>query len=239
MLTLNSIATVSATALLVSTTSVLAEETNSSVLIFGSEVGLDSLTAYTGLIKAFNGDISKSGYLGRGFISYGNYSYETAAVAGGSVDIEALSGDLMLGYQVVGDQAIISGFAGLDIQSNALTPDDPQNSTSGSAHGFKVQGEVRTTDNAPAQASLIASYSGANETYYSRGRVGINVGNFFVGPEASLLGNEEFDSQKYGAFISGLKISSLDVSVNVGYANSSGSGSSDGAYAGFSLVRPF
>ncbi|KAB7613487.1 cellulose biosynthesis protein BcsS [Amylibacter sp. SFDW26] len=239
MLTLNSITKVSATALLISTTSVLAEETNSSVLIFGSEVGSDSLTVYTGLIKAFNGDLNKSGYLGRGFIAYGDYNYETAAVAGGSVDIEAVSGDLMLGYQIVGNQAIISGFAGLDIQSNALTPNDPQNSTGGSAHGFKIQGEVRTTENAPAQASLIASYSGANETYYSRGRIGFNVGKFSVGPEASLLGNEEYDSQKYGAFISGLKVNSLDVSVNVGYANSSGNGSSDGAYAGFSLVRPF
>lgn len=215
------------------------QSANANVVFGGVEFGNNSTTVYAGAVRAFNGDLETSGLLGRVFLAYGDYDYSTTAVAGGTVNIDAFSGDVMLGYQIVGNTSVVSAFIGADYQNNDLSPFDALNSTEGSEFGGKAQFEARTRAAAPFDASLIASYSTANDTYYSRGRVGLRLGELAIGPEISALGNDEFNGFKYGAYLSGIKINNVNFTINTGYASTNGNSDTDGFFGGIGLAILF
>ena len=120
----------------------------------------------------------------------------------------------------------------IHFQDNDVSPDDPNNSTIGSEVGFKVQGEF-TANASKVFANFIGNYSTANDTYYTRARLGLNIANgISIGPEGSLLGNDEFDGSKIGGFISGIPLGPLSLSASAGYSEVDGIGSREGAYGG-------
>ena len=114
-----------------------------SVAFFGGEIGHESYIIYGGFVKAFNGNIGTDGFLGRVTASFGSYEYDTLAVAPGSVDLDATSIDVMLGYQTYRPGYLVSIYAGFDYRDNALSPNDPGNPASGGEAGAKVQFEAR------------------------------------------------------------------------------------------------
>ena len=100
--------------------------------------------------------------------------------------------------------------------------------------------------------SLEGYYSTAFDTYWSRARVGMNLGRFIIGPEAGADGNEGYDAQRLGAFAM-FKLDMFgtrnpaELTIHGGYqfvdddngssvASTSGG---EGAYAGFNLSFAF
>ncbi len=215
--------------------------TFSSVVFFGGEVGEDGYTGYIGNVTALNGDIGSDGYLLRISGAFGEYEYDNNAVAGGEVDNSSRSADLMIGYQTVGVDFISSIFAGVEYRDNDLSPNDPTNQARGGEAGAKFQFEASTRGDG-GFAGVLASYSTAHETYYARGRLGIQESGLTFGAEGTLLGDASYDGYKVGGFISGIPLGDLNMSITAGYEESEGNraGSTDdsGFYAGlgFSFV---
>ena len=217
---------------------VSAAPTDSTVVYWGAEAGQDATTLYAGVVHALNGDLDSDGILARISGAFGDYSYNTVAVAGGVVDIEAKSADIMIGYQVVQPTHVAAIYVGADYRDNELTPSDPNNSTEGGEAGFKVQAEASTRGDGPGMASILASYSTAYETYFVKGRLGVRNDGLAFGPELAVLGDEEFDGYKAGVFLSGLQLGDIGMTLYGGYESSEGKDGGreqNGAYGGVSF----
>ena len=202
----------------------------STVVWFGAEAGDFGHVGYAGLVTAFNGDLGQDDWLLRISGSFGEFDYTSA---GTGIELNSLSGDIMIGYQTVSPDYVASIYAGIDFQDYEATPNDPNNSTIGEESGFKVQGEFTSRGSDIGHLNLIGNYSTANDSYYTRARLGFYLGDgIVVGPEGSLLGNEEFDGTKIGGFIGGLQLGEINLTINAGHQDSDGVGGSDGFYGG-------
>lgn len=211
--------------------------TKSTSVWIGGEAGEFGHVGYAGFVSAVNGDINANDILLRVSGAFGKFEYDAA---GTNIEVDQLTGDIMLGYQAVTNEYIASIYAGLDFQDNDLSIADPNNSTAGSKTGFKVQGEYRTRGNENGFISLLGNYSTANKTYFTRARLGVNVGNgIHIGPEVALLGNDEFDGRKIGGFIGGIQLGELNLTVNAGHSSASEENSKEGFYGGATVSFQF
>ena len=201
----------------------------------------DSTFGYIGGIQALNGDIAKQGILLRGMLSYGQYDYDTIAVAGGNVDGKAIGAELGVGYQWVNPGSRFSIYGGIDHQDHDLSPNDPSNSVSGAETGAAVQAEIETLG-APWYGGLIGKYSTAYDSYWVRGRVGYAFGSLTVGPEVVLAGNEEYEETRYGLFLNLPVSKSLSLSLSAGHSKAEGDSTRNdqtGAYVGANVTATF
>jgi hypothetical protein len=198
----------------------------------GVSVMEDSYYAYIGGVKAFNGDLDKDGILIRGSFGFGAYQYDTVAVAGGEVEADQLSGDLMIGYQWVGDSDRFAIYVGGSVEDHDLEQKDPNNG--GSEGGLKVQADGYLDLMPNVKLSGLGSYSTAFETYYTNASLTYDFGMFEFGPEAGFLGNKGFNQNRYGAKL-GVDLGSVDLTLNGGLAVG-GRDDDDSAYGGLSLA---
>lgn len=211
-------------------------------IVFGGvSAAEDSTFGYLGAVHAMNGDLSKEGLLLRGLVSYGEYNYDTTAVAGGNVDGEATGVELGVGYQWVNPGSRFSLYAGIDHQDHDLSPSDATNQVSGAETGGAVQAEFETLGS-PWYGGLIGKYSSTYETYWVRGRVGYTFGSLTVGPEVILGGNEEYDEKRYGLFLNMPVSQSVAVSLSAGHYKSEGDSAirdQSGGYVGLNISNQF
>lgn len=171
----------------------------STALFFGFDIGPSAESIYAGGITAVNGDFAKEGVLLRALGVYAWYDYDATV---GEVDGDLALGDLMIGYQILRPGLRAAAYVGVEYQDHSLSPFDPNNSVVGSETGFKVATDVTLGGGDPVFLNVLANYSTAFDSYWSRARVGIDLGKVTIGPEAILQGNEAYDAQRAGAFIS-------------------------------------
>ena len=218
-------------------------ETVYSHMIFGAiDVSKDAWQSHSGLIYAFNRDLSKEGFLFRTYGSYGRYEYDVGFKG------TEWQGDVMLGYQWVRDRVDISLSAGVDFINHRVRPFDALNPVTGHETGFKVAGDIETRTfalNLPYYFMLDGDYSTAFESYYALGRAGIHRNNFVFGVEGWLFGDESGDAQRLGGFAMWERnVRSdllMDVTLSGGWQFSDDSGTvgsyaAEGAYARFDLT---
>jgi hypothetical protein len=211
--------------------------------IFAGISGADESTfGYVGGVYALNGDVATEGMLVRGLLSYGEYDYDTTAVAGGSVEGEATGFELGIGYQWVNPGSRFSIYAGVDHQDHDLSPNDVSNSVNDDETGAQIQAEIETLGTSPWYGSLIGKYSSAFDGYWTRGQLGYKFGSVAVGPEVVLAGNEEYEETRYGVFVNVPVSSTFSVSLSAGHRKAEGDSGRDdqsGGYAGLTLTTLF
>ena len=186
-------------------------------LYTGFEFVDDANFYYAGFLAALNGDLSRRGFVIQGFGGFGDYDYLNSAVPGGSVNADLTEASGLVGYQFFSGNVRFRGFGGVDWQDNDLSPADPANPVSGKETGFVTTASVTTVDPKPLYFDLFGSYSITNQTYWSRGRIGYNFGRVVIGPEGAFYGNENFNSQRAGAFIKFPLGKRLDVTAAGGF----------------------
>ena len=225
--------------------------TKAFVLFSGFDMVTDASYSFQGLIVALNRDLSKDGFLLRLYGSHTDYEYNTTAVPGGKVDGDAWQGDAMIGYKISRGHIWAAAYIGVDYQNHDLTPDDTANPVRGSEVGFKVAADLATLrTETPLYFSLNGQYSTAFDSYWARARVGLNRGHMTFGPEVIALGNDAFDAQRVGGFltfdVSLAPTMSFEVTLSGGYqflddknGTSFGSGGGEGAYGGIVFVTLF
>ncbi|MCL4765161.1 MAG: cellulose biosynthesis protein BcsS [Hyphomicrobiaceae bacterium] len=220
----------------------------STVTFSGSDWSKDASYFYSGVIYALNRDLGRDGFVLRGFAGVAQYEYDTDVVFGGVVDGDGVQGDVMIGYMWHRDYMTFIGYVGVEYQDYDLTPNDPTNSVNGSEVGFKVAADLVAAYDSPIYWSINGTYSTAFDSYWARGRIGYNAGRFVIGPEVTALGNDGFEAQRAGGFVTlRHELSPALLSEITGYVGhqfvdddngSSGSRGGEGVYGGvsFSLV---
>jgi len=199
----------------------------------------DAYFLYGGAVHALNGDLASEGYLLRGFVGFGEYDYRNSGIAGGKVDGDIVSLDASVGYQIFVDNMRLTGYVGVAFENNDLSPNDPGNSTRGDEVGVKLQGEIASVGLAPWHWSALASYGSANDSYWARVRVGYEVTQFIIGPEGLLMGNDEYDGQRIGGFITLPQLGAVSVSLSGGYADVDGTQGDSSAYGSVDFSTAF
>lgn len=199
------------------------------VVFTGFNAKEDAYFLYLGGVHAINGDLTSDGWLLRLFGGFGEYDYNAGAL--GNVDGDLVLGDLMAGYQWFEGAVRYSAYAGLNIADNDLSPNDPGNSTRGTEVGAKVQLEAETVQFDSYYVSGIASYATTHDDYWARLRVGHRfAGNYVLGPEGLVMGNDEYDQQRLGLFLNGIQLGSVNVGLSGGYAFVDGKNGDDSLY---------
>lgn len=219
----------------------------STVVFSGIDFANESTATYSGLIKAFNGDLSKDGFLFRAVGVFAAYEYDTIINNDRTrIDGDAWLADVMLGYQFLHPGLRTAVYIGAQYQEQDLTPSDPSNKVRGDEVGFKVVGELETDNTSPFYVGLIGAYSTDFDTYWARARVGLQSRGYTYGVEGVALGNEGYDNQRLGGFVDiPFPIGPLygEVSVYAGYQfadegkndgvdGTGGLGGARGAYGG-------
>ena len=164
------------------------------VLFSGYDLVKDSRYWYQGIIVALNGDMGRDGFFVRAYGARDDFDRNPG-------DGRQWQADLALGYMLSRNQVGYEIYAGVDYQNVKLSPDDPTAEVRGTEWGFKVGAGIETEKELPYYYALEGQYSTAFNSYWARARVGLHRGRFTFGPEASVVGDEDFDAQRVGAFV--------------------------------------
>jgi hypothetical protein len=197
-----------------------AEPVERGVYFSGYDVVTDSRYTYSGIIVALNGDMGRDGFFVRGYGAYGNFDQNPG-------DGRQWQGDVALGYMFTRGSLGYEIYAGVDYQNVRLRPDDPTAEVRGTEWGFKVGAGIETEKELPYYFRLEGNYSTAFNSYWARARVGVHRGRFTFGPEASVVGDEDFDAQRVGGFVTfDVKLPqfrTMELTLSVGHQFVSGS----------------
>ena len=198
-----------------------------------------------GMMIALDGDQSRDGWVVRSEASRVDYDLDPG-------DGRGYQADALPGYRFVGSQGSGGIYAGVDWQNYRLKPDDPTEEVRGTQWGFKVAADVETSGDLPYYFGLDGSYSTAFATYWVRGRAGLNRNGMTFGPEAIAMGDEGFDAQRLGGFVT-FKLDllpghpSFDVTMSGGHlflgdsngSGTGGAGGSEGTYGSIVISTSF
>jgi len=209
---------------------------DSTVLFAGVDAREESDFGYIGLTYHYSGDILSDGILVRTSVSRGNYEYKTDF---GETDADVVGFGLMLGYQKVMESFTARGFIGLDYEDHDFSPDNIFDDNRGSDTGVKVQAELESDFSSPNYASVFASYGTAKDRYGLRLRGGRDFSGFVVGPEIVLIGDQEYDEQRLGAFLTVKKLIPVLLSVSAGYADPDTDRGDSSPYLTFEISQTF
>ena len=220
--------------------------TTSAVTFSGIDFAEDSIAGYTGIIVAGNRDLGRDGILFRVVGVNANFEYDTILGGPTVIDGDGWLFDAMVGYQWLRSGVRFAAYVGVDYQSFDLTPNDPFNVVNGDEVGFKVVGEFETDASSRLYVGVLASYSTAFDTYWTRGRLGLRHEGMIFGIEGGASGNEGYDVQRVGGFVDfAVPLGTLSSRVTVygGYQFADeggiGLGGGEGAYGGIGYSFSF
>jgi outer membrane immunogenic protein len=143
----------------------------------------------------------------------------------------------MVGYEFVQGSASLLLMTGANYVTGS-SQSGPEETTStanpipGNAAGWKslIEFYANPTDRTMVEAE--GQYSTAFREYYTQYEVGYApfAPEIYIGPQAILLGDQNFDQYRVGAFVTGFKIGNVELGVSGGYLHDRQQGS--GYYVG-------
>jgi Cellulose biosynthesis protein BcsS len=217
-------------------------DVNSTVLWLGSDFKNNVDAGNVGGIYAFSGNLDAPGWLVRGQATYVGYDFSSPFAASGQAHGNFAEGSVALGYQWTGNGFVASAFVGPDYQNYAIQPAAAADPRVGDQWGAIFWGRVATMGGAQFPSAIDGQYTTANNSFWVRGRTGVRVGRFILGPEVISLGNAAFDEFRGGGYISYDLTSKVILQADLGYAdatwgeNSGGGRGGSGVYGGVTLV---
>ena len=188
----------------------------------------ESKYGYVGAIIPINSNLGEQGFRVRLWGSYRDYDYDGSLVGGPTGTRTTFNGDgfggqAALGYQWNFASTKITGYAGVAYKDIDISPDDPASDTEDDDVGARLALEIKRQLNNNWDASLIGAYTIVFDTYWVRLRPGYKFDNGLkFGPEVTALGGDDFDKQKYGVFLGGMKLGNLGITLSTGAERDSG-----------------
>lgn len=220
-----------------------AGENTQAALWAGISVKNETAAGYAGGVWSPAGNLDENGLLLRAQILYVASDYKTGLSPTGKAASKLVGGSASIGYQWVGDGATVSLFGGIDFQDRDVNPSVADNGKLDDDIGFIFTGRLATNGDTMYPASIEGTYSTANDTYWTRARIGVKRDTITFGPEIAALGNSDYNALQAGAHVS-FELDKTILQFNAGYnfSEKSGSASSSGddsAYAGATIVFLF
>ncbi len=175
-------------------------------LTTGVDITRNSFSNYAGVNWAPFGHLDKSPYHLKILGTLGHYSYESLNVSDALhtqflFSGEFISLDVLLGYILFKDDFIAKVYFGLNYTDHKVSPIDLGNSVHGEVYGFKTQIDFWFPLTSESWGELNLSYSTGFHDYWAKFRFGQQIVSWLkVGPEVSLLGNENYSTIRLGGF---------------------------------------
>ncbi len=187
---------------------------------------------YDGVIVALNRDLTRDGWLLRAYGSRVDYDARSRRWS-------RLAGRHHARLQIHPRPDLGKHFRRRRLSGLRLTPIGSTSEVHGTEWGFKVAGDLSTAYGSPIYANLSGSYSTAFDTYWVRLRAGVHRDKLTCGPEAIMMGNDSFEAQRFGGFITlhdlnPFRMRPFDLTLSGGYqfnGDDNGTGSADRAAA--------
>jgi len=217
-------------------------DVDSSVFWLNGDFKNDTAAGNAGGIYALNGNLGAPGWLVRGQFTYVGYDFNTTATPSGTAHGTFADGSGAIGYQVIGNGLVASGFVGYDYQNYTISPASAATTGVGDKSGAIFFGRVATAGSTQYPVEIDSTYSTANNSFWVRGRAGIKFGSLTLGPELAGLGNNVFDEVRAGGYASYDVSRNFIIQAYAGYAdairgeNVAGGSGGSGAYGGVTLV---
>lgn len=177
-----------------------------SLAIAGAEVsGHRNAYGQLGVITPLPGNTLGDGFVARGVVSGVTYQYEGAP---GTVDGDALGGELMLGYQQSGAPGWWAFYTGPVVRYTELSPNDPGSDADGTQAGWGVQGEAERFVTDDFKVNFGASYAlMENNPFWTRIRLLYRIErNIFAGSEGTYQGDRDYRAWSAGAVVTGIPL---------------------------------
>jgi hypothetical protein len=221
--------------------------TERGVFFTGYDAARGAHYVFDGTIVALNGDLGRDGFVLRAYGSRVDYDLDPGNGRG-------YQADAMVGYKFSRGPLYGGIYIGVDWQNYKLKPDDPTADIRGTEYGFKVAADLETSDELPYYFGLDGNYSTAFNSYWVRARTGVNLKRVVFGPEGIFMGDDGFDAQRAGGFVTyKFKLAptrTLDITLSGGFqwvaGNNSGGGSTlsspgggEGAYGSIVFSTTF
>lgn len=190
------------------------------ILFSGRDLWRNGVFAHGGLLWAPDG-FDTSGFLLKTLLSAGAYRYNSGALGNVTVYGGELKAQVLPGWAFKRGRFELKLFAGLDVETHLLWPDDPTNSLRGTTLGLALAAELwhEPTINTMIAADASLTTTGPNYA----GRIGFGwlaFEQFYIGPETQVYGGggEGYQQFRAGAHITSLKTGEREWSAAVGWA---------------------
>jgi hypothetical protein len=111
--------------------------------------------------------------------------------------------------------------------SNPVGTTSTSNPVPGNAVGWKSLVEFYSNPTDKTMIFAEGSYSTAFREYYTQFEAGyaLFAPEIYIGPKAVVLGDQNFDQYRLGAFITGFKVGKVELGVSGGYLHDRNQGS--------------
>lgn len=188
----------------------------------GIETANNYTSVYAGGGYAFGSGFDAPGWRLRAVGSWGRYDYDGALFDGDAYrstefDGQAAFLSAQIGYELHRGPTIARAFAGVEAVDQAITPFDPGNTVQGTEFGLRLTVETWTDIGERWFLSADGAYGTAFQEYWQLTRIGRRLGPIFaVGLEGGVLGNQEYDAGRGGAFVRS-KLKAFEATVSGGF----------------------
>jgi hypothetical protein len=188
------------------------------LLFSGVDLWRNGGSAHGGLLWSPDG-LSQDGFTLKLLMGGGQYRYLS-----GSTEITGtqVMGSVLPGWRFTRDRLEVVAFAGLDVQSHRLLPDDLGNRLRGLHLGARAGVDLWYE---PIDAMMLAaSVSGSTvgTSFWTRGAVGWRFFDWFwTGPEIGAQGDTAYQQLRLGVHATGFRTGPVEWSAGAGYAHDS------------------
>ncbi|HEU4662251.1 MAG TPA: cellulose biosynthesis protein BcsS [Pseudolabrys sp.] len=192
-----------------------------SIFFSGTDLWRDGSFAYGGLLWS-PGGLDREGFTFKALLTAGVYRYNSGALGGAQVTGVASAGRFFPGWRFKGRNLELKVFAGLDIESHRLSPDDPSSGLRGHDIGLTVAFDLWYEPAPNTMLALYGSLSSIAATYSARAAFGWRVSElFYIGPEAQIFGCVGYDQLRAGLHLTALRIGETEWSIAAGWTQDS------------------
>jgi len=212
----------SACLLCVSTGLVATGDDGARFLLFsGGDIWRNGDFAYGGLLWS-PGGLDNEGFTLKAVMSGGFYRYTSGALGNAQVTGRELVGQLLPGWRFKHDGLEVKVFAGLDVESHRLVPDDPSSRLRGGDVGLRATLDLWYEPTPQTMLAADGSVSTIVTSYSARVAYGWRAFDlFYLGPEAQTFACEGYEQTRLGLHLTGFKTEDAEWSGAIGWSNDS------------------
>ncbi|MFZ5731326.1 MAG: cellulose biosynthesis protein BcsS [Pseudomonadota bacterium] len=184
----------------------------------GGDVWRAGFTAYGGVFYSASGG-NAGGFIAKALFAEGAYVYRLGRRPIRGVYVLA---SIMPGWRISTPALDIKTYAGIDLQSHRLLPDDRRNRMRGGHAGGRAGIDVWWQPQPWAMVTSSVSASTIGGSYHARIATGVRIpGWFWIGPEAEFGHNDAYRQHRFGAHITGFQYSWLNLTLSAGVLSDS------------------
>jgi Cellulose biosynthesis protein BcsS len=182
----------------------------------GLEYWRNGAFAHAGMLWSPDG-LDRDGFTLKALGGAGRYRYHAGALDGVEVTGQQVVGALMPGWRFKADKLEVTAYAGLDLQSHSLTPNDPASRLRGLHAGMRAGADLWFEPLADLMIAASASVSSTGPGYWTRIATGWRVLDIWLGPEALALGDPAYRQYRAGLHATAWRTAQFEWSAGAGW----------------------